>query len=97
MTTYRFVKIENTWTVSFKRRRSGRLLNITVRADSLVKACLAAALEVAKRYPSGGYREYGVSQTQEMQETWGWYGPPGRRTREWMRWGLIVETEREGK
>lgn len=86
----RFVKVENMWTVSFKRRRSGKLLNITVRADSLVKACLAAALTVAQRYPGKSYQEYGVSQATEMQEgrlSWG----PGGLYLSWYRYGIEVE------
>lgn len=100
-TTYdnvRFVKVPNLWVVSFKRRRSGVLLNITVRADGLVQACREAAHRVAERYPNKGYREYGVSQATEMHEGRCFWGQGGL-FRAWYRYGIEVEREpvqREG-
>jgi len=90
----RFVKIENSWTVSFKQRRNGTLVNIVACASNMSEACRKAAAVVKTRYPNKDYREYGVSQTTEMQESSGWFRrPDGKLYRHWTRWGLIVATE----
>jgi len=45
--------------VSFKKRRSGKLLWISVKTNSAIEASRLAAALVAERYPGKGYIEYG--------------------------------------
>lgn len=47
--------------VSFKKRRSGRLLNIEVPSSDVCHASRLAAEYMQKYYPNKGYREYGIS------------------------------------
>lgn len=47
--------------VSFKKRRSGRLLNIEVDSSDVCDASRKANAYVQKNYPNKGYREYGIS------------------------------------
>lgn len=47
--------------VSFKKRRSGRLLNIEVDSLDICEASRKANAYVQKHYPNKGYREYGIS------------------------------------
>jgi len=47
--------------VSFKKRRSGRLLNIEVDSGDVCDASRKANAYVQKHYSNKGYREYGIS------------------------------------
>jgi len=47
--------------VSFKKRRSGRLLNIEVDTSDVCDASRKANAYVQKNYSNEGYREYGIS------------------------------------
>ena len=61
-----FVPIPDVYTVSMKRRRSGRLRNITVRAGEVMDACRQAEKYLFDKRVKG-YRVYGVSQYRELQ------------------------------
>jgi len=52
---------ESIMVVSFKKRRSGRLLNIEVDSSDICDASRKANAYVHKHYPNKGYREYGIS------------------------------------
>ena len=47
--------------VSFKKRRSGRLLNIEVDSSDVCDASRKANAYVHKHFPNRGYNEYGIA------------------------------------
>jgi hypothetical protein len=70
------VTIPGRYCVSFKRRRSGRLRNVIVTANSVIEASREAAEWVAAHDPAG-WREYGISRHKEMHYTIRSYGTNG--------------------
>ena len=66
--------IDCTMVVSFKKRRSGRLLNIEVDSSDVCDASRKANAYVQKNCPNKGYREYGISCATVVERTVTIYG-----------------------
>lgn len=80
-------KIPDLFDVSFKRRKSGRLLNIRVRASDVMDASMKAKKQLEEsaliaRIRHHDYLEYGISQAYVVEGEHVFYGAGGIR-REW--------------
>jgi hypothetical protein len=79
--------IDCTMVVSFKKRHSGRLLNIEVDSGDVCDASRKANAYVQKNYPNKGWWEYGVSRATVVERAVTIYG----RVPETGRHGVYVE------
>lgn len=77
----RVTPLKDVYDVSFKRRGSGRLLNVRVQAPSICLASALAAAVVRSRYPNKGWHEYGISQATVVEGLFVTYSSKGRESR----------------
>jgi hypothetical protein len=79
----RIHKVKDVFIVSFKKPRSGRLLNIEACTTAgLFHACKIARRMVEEQRPGEGWREYGAAQATRVEGLHVYYGANGR-TEEW--------------
>lgn len=76
-------RIIDQYVVSFKRRRSGRLLNIVVDATSIIEASREAQTYVREHvvHRTKGYNEYGISPSTVVEMAVVSWGRNGREVR----------------